>query len=65
MKKHLSLENRTHVSRVARDWDLSDTLPTELWRRGKLPSFDLTHLVLLVGKTKKLTSCRWCLRSSS
>ena len=28
----VSLRIRTHVSRVAPDWDLSDALPTELYR---------------------------------
>ena len=27
--------SRTHVSRVAPDWDLYDALPTELPRRGR------------------------------
>ena len=31
----VSLGNRTQVSRVAPDWDLSDALPTELPRRGQ------------------------------
>ena len=35
-EKMVSLGNRTHVRRVAPDWDLSDALPTELQRRGML-----------------------------
>ena len=36
MKKRLSLVIRTQVNRVAPDWDLSEALPTELWRHGGL-----------------------------
>ena len=38
---------RTHVSRVAPDWDLLDTLMTELQHQGKFSLYD-TGMVALV-----------------
>ena len=46
----------TSVSRVAPDWDLSDALPTELHRRGKIDQVKISKRKLTLPVNQSLSS---------